>query len=249
MPADASGISEALAAFASAPHSFPAKTFEVARRLIASSLERARARSHDAAVEIALEAVLPLGTPPHAGIAGRSERVGVQWSAFVNGIAAHEAIVPATLALAERFGAGEDAVLEAVIVGTEADLRLADALAPDHADRGWDPAGTIGHVGAVLAAGRIIGLDAARMRNALGIASTQAAGLWSAFGTMTQAYHFGKAAADGVESALLAQAGFTGPAQPLEGRRGFVALLGGRFHSAAVTADLGQRYLMEHTAL
>jgi 2-methylcitrate dehydratase PrpD len=247
--ADAAKVSDLLAGFASSPLSAPAKAFDVARRLIETSVARAIAAAYGPAVRIALDAVLPLGTPPQARVLGRDEQLSAQWTAFVNGIAAHAAIVPSVLALAEHTGAQGDAILEAVIVGTEADLRLSEAVAPDHTDRGWDPAGTTAHVGAVLAAGRILQLDAARMRNALGIAATQSAGLWAAFGTMTQAYHLGKAAADAIEAALLARSGFSGPAQPIEGRRGFVALLARRFHPELVADGLGDRYLMEHTTL
>lgn len=242
-------LADAIAAFAAGPISPSQKTLGVARHMIEATVVRALAHAHAEPVVIALDAALTLKTPAQAGVLGRSERLSAQWTAFVNAMASHAAIVPAVLALSEPADANGRDLLEAVIVGTEVGLRIAESVAPDHADRGWDTAGTIAHLSTVLAAGRIIGLDAAQMRNALGIAATQTAGLWAAFGTMTQTYHLAKAAADGVEAALLAQAGFTGPAQPIEGRRGFAALLSRRFAPETITRDLGKHYIMDHTSL
>ena len=67
--------------------------------------------------------------------------------------------------------------------------------------------GVAGPVGAAAAAGRLLGLDPSALRSALTIAAAQAAGTQEALGTMTKPLHLGKAAANGVEAALLAQAG------------------------------------------
>lgn len=241
-------VTDALVAFACDPGTPPQHALDSARETITASIARGVAAAHDAASEIALSAILPLNTPPQASLLGRSERLSAQWTAFVNGISAHAGVVAAVLALGEREHASGRAVLEAVVIGIEANLRIAESIAPDHADRGWDPGGTIAPLGSALACGRILRLNPEQMRYALGIAATQSAGLWCAFGTMTHAFHLGRAAADGVEAALLAQAGFTGPAAPIEGRRGFAALLARRFHPETILRDLGTRYLSERTA-
>jgi 2-methylcitrate dehydratase PrpD len=57
-----------------------------------------------------------------------------------------------------------------------------------------------------------------------GVCATQAAGLRAAAGTDAGPLQAGKAAFNAVEAALLARAGFTGPAEPLDGRRGLFAL-------------------------
>jgi 2-methylcitrate dehydratase PrpD len=241
-------VTDALVAFACGPIAPPPHTLEFARGIVAVTLARGLSASHDQATEIALDSVLPLGTPAQASLFGRSERLAAQWAAFVNGVGAHAALVPAVLAIGEREHASGHAVLEAIVVGTEANVRISESVAPDHADRGWDPAGTIAPLGTALACGRILKLDPVQMRYALGVAATQAAGLWCAFGTMTHAFHFGRAAADAIEAALLAQAGFTGPAAPIEGRRGFAALLARRFHPELVTRGLGVHYVTERAA-
>lgn len=89
---------------------------------------------------------------------------------------------------------------------------------------GWSVELVSAAIGAGLAAGMMLGLPEARLRNALGICATQAAGLRAAAGTDAGPVQAGKAAFNAVEAALLARAGFTGPAQPLDGRRGLFAL-------------------------
>src|SRR5579875_2033785 len=118
-------LSDAVADFAAGPLTPSQKACDVARAMIAAA--------------IALETVLTLETPPEASIFGRNERVSAQWAAFVNALAGQAAIVPAVLALAETAGLRNTRLIEAVIVGTEIDLRLTESVAPDHTDRGWDP--------------------------------------------------------------------------------------------------------------
>jgi hypothetical protein len=91
---------------------------------------------------------------------------------------------------------------------------------------GWSAASVAGTVGAGVTAGLLLGLPEPRLRAAVGICATQAAGLAAAEGTPAYALQVGKAAFNGVEAALLARAGLTAPAEPLDGRRGLFALFG-----------------------
>jgi len=91
---------------------------------------------------------------------------------------------------------------------------------------GWSPGTAAAVVGAGVAAGLLLGLTGSRLRAAIGICATQAAGLRAAEGTDAFPLQVGKAAFNGVEAALLARAGFTAPAEPLDGRRGLFALFG-----------------------
>jgi 2-methylcitrate dehydratase PrpD len=96
---------------------------------------------------------------------------------------------------------------------------------------------------AAAASARMLGLDADRVRMALGIAASHTGGLSANTGTMVKSTHPGAAARQGVESALLAQAGFISRDGILEARRGFVeTLLGPEFDWDEFTGDLGTRY-------
>jgi hypothetical protein len=91
---------------------------------------------------------------------------------------------------------------------------------------GWSPGTVAATIGAGVTAGLLLGLTGPRLRAAIGICATQASGLAAAEGTQALALQVGKAAFNGVEAALLARAGLTAPAEPLDGRRGLFALFG-----------------------
>jgi 2-methylcitrate dehydratase PrpD len=195
---------------------------------------------------------------------GRSERLPATWAAMVNGTAAHvedfddthletmvhpgASIVPAAVAAGELVDAPATEVLDAVCVGVEVATRIGRGVAPAHFERGWHPSGTVGHLGAAAAAGRVLGLDVDQMRVALGLAGTQAAGLLAALGTMTKALHLGKAASNGLEAALLAGRGFTGPVSIVEGRRGFGEVAGPEPDYAAMIEGLGSSWEIDDVA-
>jgi len=177
---------------------------------------------------------------------GEGSFVGTSWfgpvgqCALVNGAAAHvedfddthldtvlhpgAPVVSAALAAAELSQASGEAFLSGVVAGVELGCRVALALGPSHFDRGWHVTGTAGHVAAAAAASRTLGASPGQMLGAIGIAATQAAGLQENFGSGTKCVHAGKAAMDGLEAAVLAAHGLSGPDRPLEGRRGLLQL-------------------------
>jgi 2-methylcitrate dehydratase PrpD len=79
----------------------------------------------------------------------------------------------------------------------------------------------VGVLAAAAGAGRLLQLDEACMRNALGIAASMASGSRQNFGTMTKPLHAGLAARDAVIAAELAANGFTADQEQLEGPLGF----------------------------
>jgi 2-methylcitrate dehydratase PrpD len=94
-----------------------------------------------------------------------------------------------------------------------------------HYEIGWHVTGTVGHVGAAAAAGRMLGLSPATLNHALGSAGTQAAGLKAVYGTDGKPLHAGKAAMDGMLSAAMAAEGITSSTEIMEGSRGFLAVM------------------------
>lgn len=117
--------------------------------------------------------------------------------------------------------------------------RIALSVHPWHYDAGWHITGTVGGFGAAAAASRLLGLDEQRTAEALGLAGTHAAGVRDAFGTNGKALHAGHAATSGLRAAFLTRAGFTGPDEILEGRRGFWAVLSPDGHDASVIRAAG----------
>jgi 2-methylcitrate dehydratase PrpD len=132
-------------------------------------------------------------------------------------------VMPAVLAMAEHLGTiGGDALLDAIVRGYEAMIRIGRAAGASHY-RFFHPTGTCGGFGAAAAAASLMVLDVERTAWALGLAGQQASGLWRARHEpgSVKALHDGRAAANGVAAALLARDGFRGPLRVLEGDQGF----------------------------
>jgi 2-methylcitrate dehydratase PrpD len=151
-------------------------------------------------------------------------------------------VAGALFSLARKRKISGPELLHAFLLGVETTCRMGNAVTPGHYERGWHITSTCGVLGAAVAAGKVLNLDASQMKNALGIAATQAAGLVEMLGSMARILNAGFAARNGLGAALLAEQGFQGPERPLEGLRGFVNVFGGNNDLASVTEGLGQRW-------
>jgi 2-methylcitrate dehydratase PrpD len=181
-----------------------------------------------------------LGGIGEATVVGRRVRLPALHAALLNGIQAavyeiddvhldcrvHPGlpIISAAFALAEREGAGGRRLIEAVVAGYEVLVRLTIALGVPH-NNWWHSTGTAGAVGAAAAAAKVLGLSAEQCAGALGLGATQGAGLIDGTeGSALAAKHFhgGKAAQNGIWSALLARRDYFGSRTVLEGEWGFL---------------------------
>jgi 2-methylcitrate dehydratase PrpD len=149
-----------------------------------------------------------------------------------------DVVCPAALGAALRAPVTGAALLDAVIGGYEAAIRIgAAAAAAGYAP--WYNSATCGVFGAALAAADIAGLPDDTAAAALSQAGMTAAGLWQCrldpgTGKQLATAHAARA---GVAAAAQAAAGFTGPARILEGEIGFLATYYPGSDVAAVIAD------------
>ena len=151
------------------------------------------------------------------------------------------------LAVAQERGIGGRELIAAFVAGAEVMIRIGRATHHSNEGRGFHAPGTTGPFGAAVACGRLMGLDAERMRNALGVAGSLACGLMefarSGTGAMVKRLHLGRAAESGVLAASLAADGFTGPVSVLEGECGFLRVFcGNDFDAQELTRGLGESY-------
>lgn len=199
-----------------------------------------------------------LGGAPQATLVtgGKSS---VANAALVNGAASHilelddihkasiihaaTVVIPAALAIAEwKQVSGKD-FITAVAVGYDVCYRIGEAVSPSHYYYFHNTA-TCGTFGAAAAVCKLLNLNEEQIVHALGSAGTQAAGLWEFIedGAMSKQLHPGKAAMNGVISALLAKRGFTAASKILEGRRGFFEAMSENYDVNKITDQLGQVY-------
>lgn len=207
--------------------------------------------SNNTATRRALTAVLPLSDTKLCTLLGQStSHIDLQSAALINGIASHvddyddthlaTVIHPAGVIIVSLFAFVEymcrnsqykqaisgQAFITALVAGIETSLRVGLAVSPNHYDAGWHITGTVSSMGVAAAISNLLRLDSAVVDNALGIAATQVTGIRVHFGTDTKSFHVGRAAQNGIMAVLLAESGFTAAPDALEGRRGWVEVVG-----------------------
>ncbi len=168
-----------------------------------------------------------------------------------NGSVFHPATVvfPVALALAQTLGSSGQQLLTAAVAGYEVGIRVGEFLGRSHY-KVFHTTGTAGTLAAAAAAGSLLGLNPTQMQHAFGSAGTQSAGLWEFLrtGADSKQLHTAHAAAAGLMSAWLAQDGFTGAAQILEGPQGMAAGMSSDADPAKLTAGLGSRWATAETS-
>ena len=168
--------------------------------------------------------------------------------AFVRGSCHPSASVfPAAFAIAEREHLDGRSFLASVALGYELVCRVGAAATRAVEDEaGFHGPGTNAPFGGAAGAGKALALDARELSNALGIAGSHSGGLMEFVreGAMTKRLHVGRGAQMGLESALLAARGFTGPSTVLEGDRGFLKVYSPSPRPELLVEGLGESYLL-----
>ncbi len=156
-------------------------------------------------------------------------------------------IFPASLAIAQERGFGGRDLVTAFVAATEVMLRIGTATKKSNEHRGFHAPGTTGPFGASVGLGKLLGFDQSKMINVLGIAASLSGGLVqfsrSGTGGMVKRLHFGRAGESGVLAANLAERGFTGPHDILEGEFGFLRVFCDEYDMSKLTAGLGETFM------
>src|ERR1051325_6769177 len=160
-------------------------------------------------------------------------------------------VIPPALAIAERDGLSGRDLMVALAAGCEVTTRVGLGLDyPAFRAKGWHGPGVLGPFGAAAAVGRLRRFDTETMAKAFGLAGSQAAGTFAAWGTPTVKFHQCRGALSGLMGALLAEQNF------LATREFLTAKNGGLYNSYSnggkpelATGDLGKRWELEQIAL
>lgn len=208
------------------------------------------------------EALFELGGQPQCAVLFNEKRIDAVRAAYLNGVIAgslewddthvgamlHPGVVvwPAALAAAQVSGASGREIVPAVVAGYETMIRVGLSVQPTHFRRGFQATATCGVFGAAAAAAKALRLGAEGIRDALGLAASYAGGVAQFYltGSDVKRVHAGKASASGVEAALRARAGLTGPRDAIEGAQGFARAFADDFDPSLIGEGLGSRYRM-----
>ncbi|MGZ5127058.1 MAG: MmgE/PrpD family protein [Burkholderiales bacterium] len=211
--------------------------------------------------KIIIEYVRRTSAPGHSSVLGTDLRVRAPFAALANGALSHSfeldapvhpsvgvhpgpgCVLPG-LAVSQGFERSGKDLIAAFVAGFEAMHRMADTSPQSSEKKGFHAPGLFGTFGGAMTAGRLMGLDAERMTNALGIAGSLCSGLLefskSGTGGMVKRLHPGRAAEGGVMAAALAREGFTGPPTIIEGKFGFLNVFCSDADLSKLTAGLGE---------
>jgi 2-methylcitrate dehydratase PrpD len=194
-----------------------------------------------------LEAALANGVMAHADETDDSNNVG-RWHPGC-------AVVPAALALAEELATDGTTLLNAVALGYDVGTRIILAMFGDNAKASYDVSlathSIAGTFGASAAACCLAGLDAQQMRWALGYTAHQSSGTraWQRdTGHIEKGFVFaGMPARNGVTSALLVKAGWTGVDDIFTGEDNFFTTYAPKAEPERLVDKLGERYDIAQT--
>jgi 2-methylcitrate dehydratase PrpD len=205
-----------------------------------------------------------LDAAPQASIIGGGFKTSVAEAAYVNGSLAHAdelesyGTIPGTglippivagLAAGEFTNSSGKDFIAAVIAGIEMQGRLGMA-GIGACDRGFMGISLVGPGGAVVAAGKLFGLDVDGLRNAMGTALPLGNGSTRGCGSMAHVHEAGIPARTGVFAAQVATSGFTGCTDYLDGNYSwgvqFAGETGSRpYDEAKLTEGLGERLFLQ----
>jgi 2-methylcitrate dehydratase PrpD len=229
-----------------------------AKRSILNFFATAIGSAYDPAVTSALRALSPFSGAATSAIIGRPERLDALAAAFINAVSANlldfddthlDTIIHPTapvaapvLALAQARGfCGRD-VLMAFILGVEVECRIGNAVSPAHYARGWHITSTCGVFGAAAACAKLLGLSADGIKNAIGLAASQSAGIVENLPTAAKNVSVGNSARNGLFAALLAAEGYSASARAIEGPLGWARAMGDEPDLGRLLGGLGQSW-------
>ena len=250
--------------------SLPQDAAREARHRILDTLAAMVSGAHMKPGEMAIRYARSQGGVAEATVLTTDIRTSAVNAALVNGMFAHadetddfepvtkahpgSSVVPAALAMAEREGRSGTELLAAVTLGYDLCCRFLMALGPDHVRGSHRSAeGTSSTMGAVGAAASLARLDEKGMRHALSYAAQQVSGVWSWVRDaehVEKAFDFsGMGARNGVTAAIMAQMGFSGVWDVLDGEHNALIALSTEPRPEEMVAGLGSRFFVTETAI
>ncbi len=202
-----------------------------------------------------------------ATVAGHSLTTQLLQAAFANGTFCHSMdyelmwyppmhptspTLPTALALAEYTELTGKDIITAIALGFEvmARINLAERAFETDDDQfeiahNFHSPGRLGPFGSAAVAAHLLNLDVQQTRIAFGIAGSRSSGLGANTGSMTKATHPGNAARLGLESALLAEMGWTASDSIFDAREGYSQVVhGNRMETRILTENFGDPYRM-----
>lgn len=210
------------------------------------------------------------GGPQESTLLGNNIKVSAINAGFGNGMAAHAnetddshtvgrfhpgcAIVPATLAIAEKENSNCEDILKAIALGYDIGVRITTSLGYKTPKTTIFATHSLGPIfGSAASAGALLKLTHQQCNYLLSYTIQQASGLacWNRDPDhIEKAFVFsGMTARNGIYSALLAKENFTTVTDPLLGERGFHEGFAHNPRPELIINELGKKFEIDHSSL
>ncbi|MCK4660027.1 MAG: MmgE/PrpD family protein [Phycisphaerae bacterium] len=150
-------------------------------------------------------------------------------------------IIPAATSVCDWKHLSGKELIAGIIIAYEMEMRYCEAGDPGIREKGWHHATLTSFVSPMVAA-RMLGLSAEQMQHAVGISASHCCTLGAVTAgklTMMKNTVDPMATAAGVEAAILAELGYTGPEHVVDGKEGLVHCYGPQWHLNKLTDGLG----------
>jgi 2-methylcitrate dehydratase PrpD len=241
----------------------PAAVRERVRHALIDWVAVSLAGAGEDVTRIARQVELAEGGPAVASLAGAGQCTTPAGAAFVNAISGHSQdfdssnlwslghtitpVVAAALAMGEELDSSGAELQTAILRGTEVAAMVGLATANLRESRGLHLTGFTGIFGTTASCVSLLGLGREAMLQSMGLAATQASGLRSVFGTMGKSLNAGMPARNGILTAKLVAAGFTGPQEAVTGPSGYARAYAVDFDAARPFEAMGERFGIDAT--
>ena len=231
------------------------------KKRMLDNLATAAAGRHATGLQALEDIFTDQGSAKQVPLAGHNGRASLLDGVYFNSVAARaldycdvafsgqhpsSTDAPVALGVGAHVGASGRDVLAALAFGQDIACRMHAAAQRPNAFHGFD-GNVLSYFSACAVAGRLMGLSADEQRNAFGLVLNRAAGtfLSNRNGSLAVRFIQGFASRAGVESALLAQKGVTGPVDVLCGEAGFFDLYARRrdVDASAMIDGVGRTFL------
>jgi len=203
------------------------------------------------------------GQANDASVIGFDEKASTETAAFMNGLCAHVAelddgtrfgmihpgspVFSVLLPVAEKERVSGMDLIKGIVVGYEAEVRLAYAMQPSHYSRGFHPTSTCGTIGAAMGVAAMLGFTKVEMKDALSSAAVSSAGTLKVIedGSEIKPLNVGRAAVNALLATVVARAGFKGLEDVFSGDVGFFSMMADRYDAEKLSREVGEPFAVE----
>ncbi len=237
-----------------------APAIDAAKRFLYDSIGCALGGYQQEDCERLLHHLVEMGGADHCTCIGSGHRTSVVSAALFNALAiramdyndiywkadpCHPSdIIPAATGIAEWKGLSGKELIVGIVLAYEMEMRYCEAGEPGIREKGWHHATLTAFVSPMVAA-RMLKLDPVRMQHAIGISASHSCTLGAVTAgklTMMKNTVDPMATQAGVQAALLAEKGYSGPEHVVDGKEGLTHCYGPKWHLNRLTDGLGKGF-------